>query len=94
MKNLFRASCPKLAIKVVGYLDFKTGKITAAKPQQEAKKNFVNDFASMLKGIAAKGRLILSKKLLRAKWTFQRYCTMLSAAREVRKYEILLSIKF
>ena len=91
---IYRASCPKVEIKVVGFLDFSTGKVYPTKEEikesetRKHNKTFVGEFAAILKGIAAKGRLILAKKLLKAKYSLKRYIDVLNAARCLRVFNL------
>lgn len=68
-----------------------TCKIAAVKMMTKIKikgaKQFVNDIASCIKGEGLKLKVEAAKKVLRLyRWTFERYCSLLTAFRNVRLF--------
>jgi len=91
-----------ITLKIVGYLDFLTGKVyktkaalkaaqtrvqnkvqhTVKQAREKAKEMLVN----IMQGQALADRLRTAKRLLSAKWTFERQREYLNAAREYGKH--------
>ena len=91
---IYRASTPKVEIKVVGFLDFNSGIVYPTKEQikesetRQHNKTFIGEFAAILKGIASKGRVILAKKLLKAKYSFKRYIDFLNSVKALKSFNL------
>lgn len=70
-----KASCKIAAVKLMVKI-----KIAGA-------KQFVNDIASCIKGEGLKLKVEAAKKVLRLyRWTFERYCNLLTALHNVRLF--------
>ena len=95
--NIYQTSTPVISLKVVGFLDFKTGKIYKHKARlliaenkrketpKAAKEIFLNDFANILRGEGLRERLLKAKKLI-SNWTFARYSELLTCLRLLRVF--------
>lgn len=71
-------------------------KIAAAKLIVKAKikgaKQFVEDFAKVMKGEALKLKLYAAKKVLRLyRWSFANYCSLLTAIRNIKVFNANVS---
>lgn len=91
-----------ITLKIVGYLDFITGKVYKTKAALKAAQTRVQNkvqhtvkqsrekakemLVSIMQGQALADRLRTAKRLLSAKWTFERQREYLSAAREYGKH--------
>lgn len=70
-----KANCQAAAVKLI------------VKAKIKAAKDFVNDFANVLKGEALKAKFWAAKKVLRLyRWTFENYCNLLTALRKLRNF--------
>ena len=70
-----KASCKIAAIKFI------------VKAKAKATKQFVEDFANVLRGEALKAKFWAAKKMLRLyRWSFKNYCSLLTAIKNVRLF--------